>query len=222
MLEIKDFEKDTQKVIPELIEAIESNCFEEEIEEIIEKMDPKDQDFFDKDELFAIAIQNNAYNYISDNMDDIDLFNDRWTSETDDEDMIDYLMENGATRDPDYYSDCAFAYCIDSDCLIAFNDDFRKKAIEKYISKLNISKDMLAKYLDEESDEEYDGERDLEDDASALGFCVVDGKIEICESDEAGSYIMDLLEWLEYYCTFQGSSWKLGASGYYFIDMDEV
>lgn len=211
------YSKKTIKNMPKLIEAIQSND-EDEIEKAIELFDERDQDDFDADELLDIAIREEAYDYVDEHLDDVDLYDFHWTSVAETEEMIDFLMERGAARDPDYYVDYAFSYCVDTDYVLAFDDEFRKTAIKKYMNKIGLSEEKLCEYLDGDTDDAYDGNRDIEEDAEALGFYSEDGKVVVGETNEAGRAIIDVLDWLGYECKFQGCSWKLETSGYYYID----
>lgn len=217
-MDTNSFSKKTVKNLPVLIEAIKENDLEK-IEEAIDLFDESDKSIFDEEEILEIAIAEEAYDYVDDHLDDVDLYEFRWVAAAETEEMIDYLMERGAVREPDCYDDCAFSYCVDSDYVIAFDDDFRKEVIKKYVDTLELSEDQLCDYLEnEDSDVEYDGIRNIEEDAEALGFYAKDGKLVIGESDESGWRIIDVLEWMGYECKFQGCRWKLETSGYYFID----
>ena len=241
-LELEDFALETDS--SDLIEANEEfddeeeDLCEEDIEAaVIELLVNSEDDFSDVAEyiddhgdwysgdlaefVFREAVRRGIAAYVEEFADDFDL-NDNgdsssYLNETDDEEIIQILMDHGAFRSWEDYDDCRFAMETVNGEILAFDQDFQKEVYSKYKETFGLTDKRIAAVLE---DGIYDNEsgRDVEDDLSRMGVTSSDGVIsfeDLCGSD--GYSTMELIEELGWSCDFEGESWKFETLGVYFI-----
>lgn len=174
---------------------------------------------------FREAIRQGVIPYIENHAEEFDL-NDNGDSssyldESDDPDVQEVLMECGAYRSWEDYSDCRFATETVNGSILAFDGDFQKEVFQKYLDSYGLSEEDVVSLLDDEdaaSNFEEEHERCLSDDMEALGVCVEDSEISFEDKvDSDGSDLREIIENLGWSCSFEGERWKLETNGVYFI-----
>lgn len=202
----------------------------DDFDELLEYMDSVENDYSGdlNDFTFREAIRSGAVNYVEEYIGDFDL-NDEGASssyldETDDPNMQDILMENGAFRSWEYYDGYRFAVETGEWVILAFDWDFQEEVFEKYLEKEGLTREQVIHIIqngyvtDEDKDKPFVFRRNFEDDFYALGITLKNGDIELKDMYwEKGGYTKELLEELGWTCEFEGESWKLETNGVYFI-----
>ncbi len=182
---------------------------DEYIESVRDEYDGSLENFaFDK------AVEMGCYPYVEDHISDFDLnCGDEgecpWIYKTDDQEIIDLLMNYGANRAMDDYQDYRFAYCTTTDYIISFDSDLQEEAFQKFLEQNELSESEII--------ENYD---DYSDELESIGISVEDGEIiyNDMESEDCGYAAKDVLESLGYELAFEGDSNKFETNGYYFLD----
>lgn len=178
-----------------------------------------------RDFAFREAIRQGVTDYIEEHAEEFDLNDDCGSSsylhETDDEDIQELLMDLGAFRSWDEYSDCRFAVETVNGSILAFDTEFQQEAFAKYLEINGITEDnVIAMLNEEELAEEFDNEHDryFSEEMEMLGITLEDGAIVLVDRvDSDGGMLRDLLEELGWECSFEGERWKLETNGVYFI-----
>lgn len=221
---------------------------DEEIEETIKELldgDPDDLDeieeYIDEVEMyysgelrefaFREAIRCGAINYVEANANEFDLndeddFSSSYLYETDDEAMQQLLIQYGASRPMDDYSDYRFARETLDGTIISFDKNFQKEVFEKYLTYTGLTREMVLKmlingvdaYAKKELPENARG-RSLTADFEAMGLSVDEEKLTFNNMyGESGGGTEELLEELGYSINFEGSSWKLETDGVRYVE----
>ena len=210
-----------EKHIIELFSAYENDS--ELVEYLADLKDMYSDDIYEF--AFREAIRQGVTDYIEEYAENFDL-NDgcgysTYLHETDDEEIQELLMDLGAFRSWDEYSDCKFAVETVNGSILAFDGDFQKEAFAKYLETCGIKEDdIIAMFEDEEKADEFDAEHDryFFEEMEMLGITVEDGEISFVDKvDSDGGMLRDLLEDLGWNCAFEGEQWKLETNGVYFI-----
>lgn len=169
---------------------------------------------------FRAAIRLGNVEYVEEHADDFDL-NDNGDSssylyETEDEGMQQLLMDHGAFRSWEDYTDCQFAVETINGSILAFQPEFQKEVYEKFKEENDLSDEDVIRILSEESDD-YD-EDELKTSLEWIGVFVEDEEIAFRDIVGDEDYdLKDLLEELGWDCDFEGDMWKLETNGVYFI-----
>jgi len=175
-----------------------------------------EDDFYDIAETaFRIAVELDAFNYVAEYADEIDLNDDGYACSylsSCSDDMAEILINHGAFRDPDYYAEnCRFA-CSTEDGITVFAESFQQEVFEEYLKQHKLTEEDIAQELTE-----Y-GDGYPEDVYELLDLSVEDGKLVRGDMSGAfGSEMVEFLESLGYYCGFEGESFTGGSYGTYFI-----
>lgn len=144
---------------------------------------------------FINALASNDFDFIKEHIEEIDLSSADYISETDDEDIINFLIENGAEIS---WEVCADKYRFSLEnvngAVLSFDPDLQREAYQKFLEisgfteddlfdKLEngtnfVSEDILCIDLEDEEDYDrvYNGMTLLEY-AKGIGFYVEDGEI---------------------------------------------
>ena len=195
--------------------------------EITEYLAAHDDEYSDDiyDFAFREAIRQGITDYIENYAENFDL-NDgegysTYLHETDDEDIQDLLMELGAFRSWDEYSDCRFAVETVNGSILAFDCEFQREVFTKYLELYGITEeDVIIMLEDEDRAEEFDSEHErfFCEEMETLGVEVANDAISFIDKvDSDGGMLRDLLEDLGWDCSFEGERWKLETNGVYFI-----
>ncbi len=191
------------------IDADDDTDIDEYIESVRDEYDGDLENFaFDK------AVKIGCYPYVEDHISDIDLnCGDEgecpWLYKTDDQEIIDLLLDYGALRAMDDYQDYRFAICTTTDYIISFDSDLQEEAFQKYLEQNELSESEII--------ENYD---DYSDELEAIGIFVEDGEIVYndMETEDGGYAAKEVLEDLGYEFVFEGESSKFETNGYYYLD----
>ena len=202
-------------------------CAEDDDTEVIDYIESQKDNYTGDiaDFAFREAIRQGAVSYIENHAEEFDL-NDgdgysTYLYESDDPDVQDVLMECGAFRSWDDYSDCRFAVETINGEILAFDEAFRQEVFQKYLKTYHLTEeDIIAMFDDEDAVESFEEahERYFSEDMDSLGVCVEDDEIFFEEKIEAeGWELRELIEDLGWACSFEGERWKLETNGVYFI-----
>ena len=181
---------------------------------------------------FREAIRSGNTEYVYHHAEDFDL-NDcydysSYLYETDDIKMQQALIELGACRSWDEYTEFRFAAAPGNDEVIAFTPEFQREVYEKYKADYKLSDEQIYKELsprdtdcegedceDEGCESAYDiCDRFIDDDMSVLGITAEDGKLKFDPEDVDARSLMELLEEIGWECESEGEDWE---SSVYFI-----
>ena len=190
---------------------------DEYIEEHEEEYNEGEKEYELSEFAFRAAVEIGNHEYVEEHIDDFDL-NDNGDSSsylnlTKNEEMIELLMDHGAFRSWEDYSDCKFAVETINCTILAFDSDFQKEIFEKYKEENDISDESVVKILEEEIEDE-----EIANVLELLGVILDGGEIAFVDQvDSPGNELKDLLEELGWECDFEGEMWKLETSGVYFI-----
>lgn len=188
-----------------------------------------DEDFYE--EVFCLALNYNCYDYIEKHVEDIDLYGTDYIAETDDEDIIDLLCENGASIPWEVYADkYIFACELVEGSILSFDPDFQKKVFEKFLEVTGLSEEDLIEKLEDGYDfveqgiDDYEIDDDCDDFeyydepiyneltlleyCKGIGFYVEDGEIVFHEF----KYLQDENQ-LESKDVLIALGWELSAVG---------
>ena len=215
-------DKEIEAHIAELMESAEDDD-SEVIEYIGEQKDNYSGDIADF--AFREAIRQGIISYIENHAEEFDL-NDgdgysTYLYETDDEAVQDVLIDCGAFRSWEDYSDYTFAMETINGSILAYDPDFQLEVFEKYMETYGLSEDdIIAMFDDEDAVESFEDEqgRCFSDDMAALGVSVENDEITVEDMVDADGWeLRELIEELGWECDFEGDSWKLETNGVYFI-----
>ena len=177
---------------------------------------------------FREAIRQGAFNYVEEHADEFieedDEYGSSYLDETDDEDIIELLMDHGANRSMEDYSDCRFAFETVNGEILAFDDSYRTEIFARYLDYMDLTEQDVANFLndgdasDEDSGEDAENERNLADDLESLGIST-DGEALVFEDleGEDGYAVREILEALGVELEFEGVRSKLQVTGAYFV-----
>lgn len=177
--------------------------FEEYFEEHEDKYNEEEHEYELAEFAFRTAIRVGNVEYVEEHVEDFDL-NDNgdsssYLNETEDEEMQELLMDHGAFRSWEDYSDCRFAMETVNGTILAFASEFQKEVFEKYTEEQN-------------DDEEIKQVMEL------LGITIEGDELKFADlTDTLGDEVKDLIEDLGWDCDFEGDNWKLETCGVYFI-----
>ena len=204
---------DIESEVDRMLEELEDDFTELE-DFISEHKDEYSDDLADY--AFRTAIQNGNRKYVDQYADDFDL-NDSgdgystYIYETDDEDMRELLMDHGAFKSLDDYSECRFAMETMNGEILAFDEDFQREVFEKFKEENDLTDEKVIEMLTED-------EGDFVNELECIGVTVKNGEISFEDKCcEDGCDLRDLLESLGWECDFEGDSWKFETLGVYFI-----
>lgn len=175
---------------------------------------------------FVSALRHNNYEYVYENVDNIDI-NDKgsyssYLYETTDNEIKDLLFEYGAIRNEDDYCNekYKFVYDNDADEVLVFNEDFQKKVYNKYKKVHKLNDKLISRILESE------GNMDDEDDDDDIDYCTIYDELDTLGiSSDDGEIVFgdpngdprDILEELGWECDFEGETNHFGSYGVYFI-----
>lgn len=234
--ELNDAESDCEDEEEEAEE--EEELSDEEIEEEIDQFFANaSDDFSELDEFlsehegeyggdiaeyaFREAIRSGNYQYVEEHADDFDLNDSDGASsfieETDDDEMKTLLMDHGAFKSYDDYSECRYAMETVNGNILAFDPDFQRAVYEKYKEITGLTEERIREIIaDGGYDEELD--REVESEMGEIGVIITESGVEFEDREYENGYdLNDLLEDLGYELSFEGDSWKLETVGVYFI-----
>lgn len=145
--------------------------------------------------------------------------------DTDDPEIRKILRDNGAFRSIDDFEGCRFAMETMNGEIIAFDSEFQWEVFQAYLKEYGLTEEkvieMLSEGYDVDEDEDLPEDFDYfyEEEFSALGITLKDGKIVLEDMwGNSGCGTRELLEQLGWDCDFEGDSWKLETIGVYYID----
>lgn len=229
-----EFEIDNDQIEEEIRAAL-SNDDADLADELVEKyICNYDGDI--EDEAFRWAIQEGCSDYVEAHADDIEL-NDvdagccsTYLDETDDPKMIELLMDLGACRSLEDYSDCAFAVDTVNSLIVAFKPEFQKIVFDKFLEAVGMTKEEVIEAL--ENDEAADTElpedfadadyETLAEVCELLKVSAEDGELVFEEFDELddsvpGWVVREIIEKLGFETNYEGTANKFEELGVYFV-----
>jgi len=176
---------------------------------------------------FRIAVRTGAANYVTENVDTVELNDDDGFSSylfaAANSEIEEILMDNGALRPMDWYDDYRFSVESVNWEILAFDEDFQQEVFDKLLEVTGLTEEDVAELLSGNEPEELDlpdDFSDYEDVFESLGISLnSDGEVELTDMvGSDGSATMSYLEALGWSCEFEGDSWKLQTTGVYFIE----
>lgn len=214
-----------KKIENRIERMLQSDSFDlDELDEYVEKHESDYNEEGNEYELaeftFRAAIRLGNVEYVKEHADDFEL-NDNGDSssylyETDDGEMQELLMDHGAFKSWEDYTDCQFAVETINGSILAFQLEFQKEVYEKYkeIKKLT-DDDVIKIQVNEVSECESE---EIMSALEIIGVSIENEEIVFNDlTDQVGHELKDLLEELEWDCDFEGEMWKLETRGVYFI-----
>ena len=200
---------------------------EDDDSEVVEYIEEQEDNYSGDiaDFAFREAIRQGIVSYIENHAEEFDL-NDgggysSYLYESDDPEIQDVLMECGAFRSWEDYSDCRFATETVNGSILAYDEDFQKEVFQKYLETYSLTEDdVIAMFDDEDAAESFEDEHDrcFSDDMEAMGIVVEDDAISFEDKvDSDGWELRELIEDLGWSCSVEGERWKLETNGVYFI-----
>ena len=222
-LDLEEEELDDYE-IEERIEALFATCGNDfgKIEEFVKAY----EDHYIGEEglwefAFRTAVRVGNADYVNIYYENIDL-NDgdgcsTYLDDAKDTEMEELLMDLGAFRSFDSYSDCRFAYETANGSILTFAPSFQVEVFRKYKETYGLTDETIIAFLrGEEIDEPEDTY--LECDLESLGVYLDGDTLDMrdLEGDD-GMETAELIENLGYDVKFEGDSWKFEILGVYFV-----
>lgn len=217
-----DYDEDDEELTDEEIESDIKEFFMESDDEDFEWLDDYLMDHECEysgdiyEFAFREAVRQGKAGYIDEHSYEIEL-NDgdgcsTYLDETDDEDIKQLLIDNGACRSWEDFYDCQFAVETVEWTFLAFDTDFQEEVYEKYKEENNLTDEQVIAALRE-------GDSDIAEIMYCLGIEEENGEITFANVyNRSGMGALNILRDLGYSPEFEGNSWTLETIGVYYIE----